>query len=86
MGSETFGVMLRTLDSWPSSQSAALRYLALILPNPCSMSTARKVVGWAFGQQQTADLVIQALNMALITRKPQGVINHSDQGSQPRFN
>ena len=34
------------------------------------------------GQQQTADLVIAALNMALITRKPQGVIHHSDQGSQ----
>lgn len=34
------------------------------------------------GQQQTADLVIQALNMALITRKPQDVIHHSDQGSQ----
>ena len=43
---------------------------------------SRKVVGWAFGQQQTADLVIAALNMALITRKPQGVIHHSDQGSQ----
>ena len=43
---------------------------------------SRKVVGWAFGQQQTADLVIAALNMALVTRKPQGVIHHSDQGSQ----
>ena len=38
----------------------------------------RKVVGLAFGQRQTADLVIAALNMALITRKPQGVIQHSD--------
>ena len=43
---------------------------------------SRKVVGWAFDQQQTADLVIQALNMALITRKPQGVNHQSDQGSQ----
>ena len=43
---------------------------------------SRKVVGWSFGQQQTADLVIAALNMALITRKPHGVIHHSDQGSQ----
>ena len=43
---------------------------------------SRKVLGWAFGQQQTADLVIAALNMALVTRKPQGVIHHSDQGSQ----
>ena len=30
----------------------------------------------------TADLVISALNMALITRKPDQVIHHSDQGSQ----
>ena len=30
----------------------------------------------------TADLVTQALNMALMTRKPQSVIHHSDQGSQ----
>jgi putative transposase len=43
---------------------------------------SRKVVGWAFGVQMTADLVVAALNMALFTRKPQGVIHHSDQGSQ----
>ena len=42
----------------------------------------RKVVGWAFGVQMTADLVIMALNMALHTRKPGSVIHHSDQGSQ----
>lgn len=50
---------------------------------------SRKVVGWSFGEQMTSDLVVAALNMALITRKPgvgnvsgQGVIHHSDQGSQ----
>lgn len=43
---------------------------------------SRKVVGWAFGEQMTAELVISALNMALITRKPESVIHHSDQGSQ----
>jgi len=43
---------------------------------------SRKVVGWAFGERMTADLVILALNMALMTRKPQSVIHHSDQGSQ----
>ncbi len=43
---------------------------------------SRKVVGWAFGARQTADLVVQALNMALFTRKPESVIHHSDQGSQ----
>ena len=56
---------------------AGFVYLAVVLD-----VYSRKVVGWAFGQQQTADLVIAALNMALITRKPQDVIHHSDQGSQ----
>ena len=56
---------------------AGFVYLAVVLD-----VYSRKVVGWAFGQQQPAELVIAALNMALITRKPQGVIHHSDQGSQ----
>jgi len=43
---------------------------------------SRKVVGWAFGETMTAELVISALNMALLTRKPESVIHHSDQGSQ----
>lgn len=43
---------------------------------------SRKVVGWAFGERMPAGLVILALNMALMTRKPQSVIHHSDQGSQ----
>jgi putative transposase len=43
---------------------------------------SRKVVGWAFGANMTVDLVINALDMALLTRKPQSVIHHSDQGSQ----
>ena len=44
---------------------AGFVYLAVVLD-----VYSRKVVGWAFGQRQTADLVIQALNIALITRKP----------------
>ena len=52
---------------------AGFVYLAVVLD-----VYSRKVVGWAFGQQQTAELVIAALNIALITRKPQGVIHHSD--------
>lgn len=42
---------------------------------------SRKVVGCAFGERMTADPVILALNMALMTRKPCPVIHHSDQGS-----
>jgi putative transposase len=43
---------------------------------------SRKVVGLAFGERMTADLVIQALNKALLTRKPKSVIHQPDQGSQ----
>ena len=46
---------------------------------------SRKVVGWTFGAHMTADLVIAALDMALLTRKPESVIHHSGQGSQLRF-
>ena len=47
---------------------------------------SRRIVGWAIGEQMTAELVLAALNMALQQRRPEGVIHHSDQGSQPRFN
>jgi putative transposase len=43
---------------------------------------SRRIVGWAIGEEMTADLVLAALNMALQQRKPAGVIHHSDQGSQ----
>lgn len=43
---------------------------------------SRRVVGWAIGEQMTSDLVLAALNMAYRQRRPQGVIHHSDQGSQ----
>jgi putative transposase len=43
---------------------------------------SRKVVGWAFGERMTSDLVVAALNMALHTRRPESVIHHSGQGSQ----
>ena len=56
-------------------------YLAVVT-DACS----RKVVGWAFGVQMTADLVLSALNMALHSRRPESVIHHSDQGSQGGFN
>ena len=43
---------------------------------------SRRIVGWSFGETMTAELVLAALNMALTLRKPEGVIHHSDQGSQ----
>jgi putative transposase len=44
---------------------------------------SRRIVGWAIGEQMTAELVLAALNMALQQRRPEGVIHHSDQGSTP---
>lgn len=52
-------------------------YLAVVID-----AFSRKVVGWAMGERMTSDLVLAALNMALHIRKPNGVIHHSDQGSQ----
>ena len=55
-------------------------YLAMVID-----VYSRKVVGWAFGERMTSELVILALNMALMTRKPQSVIHHSDRGSRLGF-
>ena len=44
---------------------------------------SRMVVGWAISERMTAQLVIDALQMALWRRKPpRGLIVHSDRGSQ----
>ena len=44
---------------------------------------SRLVVGWAFAERFTAELVLNALEMALWNRQPaEGVIHHSDHGSQ----
>ena len=44
---------------------------------------SRRVVGWAMATHMRANLVVDALNMALVQRRPDaGVIHHSDQGSQ----
>ena len=56
---------------------AGFLYLAMVLD-----VWSRKVVGWAMGEQMTANLVLTALDMAIAQRKPDGVIHHSDQGSQ----
>jgi putative transposase len=43
---------------------------------------SRRIVGWAIGEQLTAELVLAALNMAITQRRPSEVIHHSDRGSQ----
>ena len=48
-----------------------LLYLSMVIN-----AYSRKVVGWAFGERMTSDLVILALNMALMTQWPESVIHH----------
>jgi putative transposase len=43
---------------------------------------SRRVVGWAMAAHLRTELVLDALDMALRRRRPQGVIHHSDQGCQ----
>ncbi|MDO8778249.1 MAG: DDE-type integrase/transposase/recombinase, partial [Burkholderiaceae bacterium] len=53
-------------------------YLSMVIDVYC-----RKVVGWAFGERMTSDRVLLALNMVLMTRKPESVIHHSEAASTP---
>ena len=53
-------------------------YLAVVM-DLCS----RKVVGWSMSSRMTAQLVCDALTMAIWQRRPKaGLIHHSDRGSQ----
>ena len=56
---------------------AGFLYLAVVLD-----AFSRRIVGWSMATSLAKQLVIDALNMALGTRRPRGVIHHSDQGSQ----
>jgi putative transposase len=56
---------------------AGFLYLAIVLD-----VFSRRIVGWSMSSTLHAKLVLAALDMALAVRKPQGVIHHSDQGSQ----
>jgi len=56
---------------------AGFLYLAVVLD-----AFSRRVVGWAMATTLARQLVLDALNMALLTRRPRAVIHHSDQGSQ----
>jgi hypothetical protein len=56
---------------------AGFLYLAVALD-----AFSRRIVGWAMATALHTQLVLDALNMALATRRPKHVIHHSDQGSQ----
>ena len=52
-------------------------YLAVVLD-----AWSRKIVGWSMANHLRAELVVDALEMAVGQRRPGEVIHHSDQGSQ----
>ena len=48
---------------------------------------SRRIVGWALADHLRAELVVDALEMAVARRRPDaGLVHHSDQGSQGGFN
>jgi putative transposase len=57
--------------------AAGFLYLAVVLD-----AWSRKIVGWSMANHLRAELVVDALEMALGQRRPHNVILHSDQGSQ----
>ena len=52
-------------------------YLAMVLD-----VYSRRVVGWAMETHLRTELILAALEMALVQRRPEGVIHHSDPGCQ----
>jgi putative transposase len=52
-------------------------YLAVVLD-----AWSRKIIGWSMANYLRTELVLDALEMAIDQRRPDGVIHHSDQGSQ----
>jgi putative transposase len=56
---------------------AGFLYLAVVLD-----AWSRRIVGWAMANHLRAELVLDALEMAVGQRRPKDVIHHSDQGAQ----
>jgi len=56
---------------------AGFLYLAVVLD-----AFSRRIVGWAMATHLRTELVLAALEMARVQRRPTGVILHSDHGTQ----
>lgn len=52
-------------------------YLAVVLD-----VWSRRIVGWAMANTLHTELVLEALNMAVVQRQPRNVVHHSDHGCQ----
>jgi len=46
---------------------------------------SRRIVGWAMANDLRTRLVLDALDMAVTTRKPADIVHHRDQGSEGGF-
>jgi putative transposase len=71
---------LRVADITSIPRAAGFLHLAVVLD-----AWSRAVVGWAMANHLRAELVLDALEMAVGQRRPRDVIHHSDQGSQLGF-
>ena len=61
------------LSSWEGTL-----YLAAVMD-----CYSRRIVGWSMAEHMRAELVVDALEMAVTRRRPEaGLVHHSDQGSQ----
>jgi putative transposase len=48
---------------------------------------SRRIVGWSMAEHMRSELVVAALEMAVSRRRPgEGLVHHSDHGSQPGLN
>ena len=57
---------------------AGFGYLATVLD-----VFSRRIVGWSYASHMRTELIVDAIDMAIETRRPpRGLIHHSDQGSQ----
>jgi putative transposase len=65
---------IRTWEGW--------LYLASVMD-----LNSRRIVGWSLADHLRAEIVVDALEMAVGRRRPErGLVHHSDRGSQPGLN
>ena len=71
-GQTSSGADITYIPTW-----AGFLFLAVVMD-----AWSRRIVGWAMATHLRTELVLDALNMALGQRRPEGVIHHSDRGCQ----
>jgi hypothetical protein len=56
--------------------------IARLMRTAVIVGVSRRIVGWSMETHLLTELVLAALEMAIVQRKPHKIIHHSDQGSQ----